>query len=223
MKLTRAHPNSSDLSHAPGRKSIVSAVIKSFYVLTSLLGLPHFLPFRLVHSSSSHSWPTFSCDCLTLVRTFGPLIYPVLCSMYVYICFCLLILTTPAAMFRSNKRHKPSNIEYHSPLDAQQSRVHSDYGSNRGVRHQMIAVDITGDSNPTLTSVDSSDWSRARYDAPAFVEADVELEEMEDCELEALGLSRYLQRAKVPESADIPERMTQSVRVRLLMLTCTDI
>jgi hypothetical protein len=71
-------------------------------------------------------------------------------------------------------------------------------------------VDISGDANPTLTATDSSDWSRARYDAPAFVEANVELEEMEDCELEALGLSRYLQRAKVPESVDT-ERMTQSV------------
>ncbi len=118
-------------------------------------------------------------------------------------------------MFRNNKRHKPHNIEYYSPLNAQQSRIHSDYGSkssNRGVRHQTIAVDITGDSNPTLTATDSSDWSRARYDAPAFVEADVELEEMEDCELEVLGLSRYLQRAKVPELVDT-ERMTQSVRV----------
>ena len=123
---------------------------------------------------------------------------------------CLLILTVPDAMFRSNKRHKSHNIEYYSPHDAQQSRVHSDYGSN-SVRHQTITVDITGESNPTLTGADSSDWSRARYDAPAFVEADVELEEMEDCELEALGLSRYLQQAKVPESADIPERMTQSV------------
>lgn len=118
-------------------------------------------------------------------------------------------------MFRSNKRHKSHNIEYYDPLADQQSRVHSDYGPNyRGARHQTVTVDV-GASNqlhsatPTESDPGASDWSRARYDAPAFVEADVELEEMEDCELEALGLSRYLRQEK---ASDLSKRMTQSVR-----------
>ena len=112
-------------------------------------------------------------------------------------------------MFRNSKRHKFHNIEHYDPL-APQSRVHTAYGP-RGARHQMIVVDFADDldqTNATLTN--SADWSKARFDAPAFVEADVELEEMEDCELEALGLSKYIQRETVPDK--IENRMTQSVR-----------
>jgi hypothetical protein len=86
-------------------------------------------------------------------------------------------------------------------------QVHSEYaasGPSHRARHWTIQVSTpvqhdsesepvqTGSPDVTQPEPTALDWSQANNDTSAHIEAEVELAEMNDCELEALGLKQFL-------------------------------
>lgn len=114
-----------------------------------------------------------------------------------------------------SKRKLENVEEYNVPDPASASavtpttrtQVHSEYASGQAARHWTISTPIlelftAPASSPSQTespdvtdsdpAIDTLDWSQANSDISAHIEADVELTEMKDCELEALGLKQFL-------------------------------
>jgi hypothetical protein len=84
------------------------------------------------------------------------------------------------------------------------TQMHSEYASGQAARHWSISTPFQLDSEFTAVQTGSPDvsesqpeptamdWSQANNDTSAHIEAEVELAEMKDCELEALGLKQFL-------------------------------
>jgi len=112
-------------------------------------------------------------------------------------------------MFRSSKRRR-NNIEEYDASSPIHRHEHSDYTSHGDVYHQQVIQRDKSSSSSALPSV--GDWSMARTDGPLLVEADIDLAEMEDWELEALGLSSFVRRTEEKTAAnDTTKKITQSV------------
>jgi hypothetical protein len=86
-------------------------------------------------------------------------------------------------------------------------QVHSEYTSGQAARHWTISTPIQHESELSTTSTIQTlagspasdvthptalDWSQANNNTSAHIEAEVELAEMKDCELKALGLKQFL-------------------------------
>jgi hypothetical protein len=133
-------------------------------------------------------------------------------------------------------KRKLANIEEYNFPDSAidvtstsiRTQVHSEYASGQAARHWTISTPtihepLTGpDSfltlaeNPDVAQPATLDWSQANSDTSAHIEVDVELTEMEDCELEALGLMQFLKKSdkssRIPSDSEKTNRsFTQSV------------
>jgi hypothetical protein len=114
-------------------------------------------------------------------------------------------------------------------------QVHSEYASGQAARHWMIPTPTIHEplaapasfqimaESPDVTQPATLDWSQANSDTSAHIEADVELTEMEDCKLEALGLKQFLkkgdQSSRIPPDLEKTNRaFTQSVSGFLLSI-----
>jgi hypothetical protein len=111
-------------------------------------------------------------------------------------------------------KRKLANIEEYNIPDSisdvtptPHTQVHSEYASGQAARHWTIHTPtipepLTFPNSPDVAlpaALDVAlpaalDWSQANSDTSAHIEADVELTEMEDCELEALGLKQFLKK-----------------------------
>ena len=114
-------------------------------------------------------------------------------------------------MFRSSKRRR-NNIEEYDASSPIHRHEHSDYTSRGDVYHQHVIQRDTSSSSSSSALPSVGDWSMARTDGPLLVEADIDLAEMEDWELEALGLSSFVRRTEEKTAAnDTTKRISQSV------------
>jgi hypothetical protein len=113
---------------------------------------------------------------------------------------------------RRRSKRKLGNVEEYdipdpavTPGPTPHMQVHSEYASGQAARHWTIptGTPIQHDSDselftpihtgsPDNTHPTALDWSQANNDTSAHIEAEVELAEMKDCELEALGLKQFL-------------------------------
>jgi hypothetical protein len=131
-------------------------------------------------------------------------------------------------------KRKLANIEEYNIPDSSSdvtptpcTQVHSEYASGQAARHWTIYTPTIHEPSNFLNSLADSpdvaqpaalDWSQANSDTSAHIEADVELTEMEDCELEALGLTQFLKKddksSKFPSASEKTNRsFSQSVSV----------
>jgi hypothetical protein len=135
-------------------------------------------------------------------------------------------------------KRKLANIEEYNIPDSSsdvtptpRTQVHSEYASGQAARHWTIHTPTneplnfpnslqTLEDSPDVAQLEPAalDWSQANSDASAHIEADVELMEMEDCELEALGLVQFLKKgdksSRFPSASEKTNRsFTQSVSV----------
>jgi hypothetical protein len=110
-------------------------------------------------------------------------------------------------------KRKLANIEEYNIPDSSsdvtptpRTQVHSEYASGQAARHWTIHTPTIHEpltfpnsfqtlaDSPDVAQPAALDWSQANSDTSAHIEADVELTEMEDCELEALGLMQFLKK-----------------------------
>lgn len=124
-------------------------------------------------------------------------------------------------------KRKLANIEEYNFPDTTTTRtqVHSEYASGQAARHWTIStptidepLTASGPDSFLAESLDVTqlepatlDWSQANTDTSAHIEADVELTELEDCELEALGLKQFLKKGDKGSRVPSDRSFTQSV------------
>jgi hypothetical protein len=126
-------------------------------------------------------------------------------------------------MARRRKKGAIHIDEYIAPEDIRSIHVdtHTDYGRNNSRRtiHLPVpeGVDFHSELAPSESHSTALQPDAALYNAELpykVYDGDLEIAEMADCELEALGLSKYL---KAAERAEAPQKrqktqITQSVR-----------
>jgi hypothetical protein len=140
-------------------------------------------------------------------------------------------------------KRKLENIEEYNFPDSSSAvtpttthtQVHSEYASGQAARHWTISTPAihepltapasiqTVAESPDVTQPATLDWSQANSNTSAHIEADAELTEMEDCELEALGLKQFLKKgdksSRIPSDLEKTNRtFTQSVSGFLLSI-----
>ena len=136
-------------------------------------------------------------------------------------------------------KRKLANIEEYPIPDSStdvtptpHTQVHSEYASGEAARHWTIHTPtihepwnlpssfqtLADSDSPDVAQPAALDWSQANSDTSAHIEADIELTEMEDCELEALGLTQFLKKgdesSRFPSASEKTNRsFSQSVSV----------
>ena len=124
-------------------------------------------------------------------------------------------------------KRKLANIEEYPIPDSStdvtptpRTQVHSEYASGQAARHWTIHTPtihepwnlpssfqtLADSDSPDVAQPAALDWSQANSDTSAHIKADVELTEMEDSELQALGLMQSLKKAAKAVDFHLPQR-----------------